>query len=156
SIKALRDATLADLETYRRLLPEPIRRRCLHVITENERTLHAKDALNNGNVTLLGKLMNLSHESLRDDYEVSCDELDLMVDLARQQSGTYGARMMGGGFGGATVNLVRRSTLETFVAQVADGYQRKTGIKPDIMMVEADNGVEEYELNANSAPVVLS
>jgi galactokinase len=109
--------------------------------------------LKSGNVILLGKLMSLSHESLRDDYEVSCRELDLMVDLSRQQSGTYGARMMGGGFGGATVNLVSKSTLETFAAQVADGYQRQTGIKPDIMMVEADKGVEEYAVNVTSAPV---
>ena len=153
SIKALRDVTLLDLERYGAVLPEPIRRRCLHVITENERTLQARDALKSGNVTLLGNLMNLSHESLRDDYEVSCHELDLMVDLARRQSGMYGARMMGGGFGGATVNLVRKSSFESFAAQVADWYQRQTGIKPEIMMVEADNGVEEYSDAASPAPL---
>jgi galactokinase len=97
--------------------------------------------------------MNLSHESLRDNYEVSCKELDLMVELARRQSGTYGARMMGGGFGGATVNLVRRSTFETFAAQIADEYERRTGIKPDVMMVEADNGVEEHVVTADSVAV---
>jgi galactokinase len=153
SIKALRDVTLDDLKQYGALLPEPVRRRCMHVVTENGRTTHAKDALKSGDVTLLGKLMNLSHESLRDNYEVSCRELDLMVDLARQHSGTYGARMMGGGFGGSTVNLVRTSTFESFAEQIHDGYRNQTGIDPDIMMVEADNGVEEYAVNAQPAPV---
>ena len=146
SIEALRDVTLADLEQHSELLPEPFLRRCRHVVTENQRTLHARDALKAGNVTVLGKLMNLSHESLRDDFEVSCLELDLMVDLARQQSGTYGARMMGGGFGGATVNLVRKSTFEDFAAQVANSYRNETSIDADIMMIEADNGVEEFAL----------
>ncbi|HEY5885278.1 MAG TPA: galactokinase [Pyrinomonadaceae bacterium] len=151
SIRALRDVTLADLQQFPELLPEQVLRRCMHVVTENERTIHAKRALESGNVTLLGKLMNLSHESLRDDYEVSCRELDLMVDLARQQSGTYGARMMGGGFGGSTVNMVRRSSVESFAAHVSDGYKEQTGIEPDIMIVEADRGVEEHTLNDNLA-----
>jgi len=122
-------------------------------VAENERTLQAKDALKSGDVTLLGKLMNLSHESLRDNYEVSCRELDLMVDLAMRHPGTYGARMMGGGFGGATVNLVRISAFESFAGQIRDSYKDQTGIDPDIMMVEPDNGVEEYAVNAGPAPV---
>ena len=147
SIKALRDLTLADLQQHGQRLPEAIRRRCSHVITENERTLRAKDALMTGDVILLGELMNLSHESLRDDYEVSCRELDLMVELARRHSGTYGARMMGGGFGGATVNLVCKETFEDFAAQVSYGYKNETGIDAEIMMVDADNGIEEYAVN---------
>lgn len=148
SIKALRDVTLHDLDQHGALLSDPILRRCMHVVTENQRTLQAKDALKMGDVALLGKLMNLSHESLRDNYEVSCRELDLMVDLARQHPGTYGARMMGGGFGGTTVNLVHRSTFESFAHQVRAGYKNETGIDPDIVMVDCDNGVEEYAMNA--------
>ena len=87
--------------------------------------------------------MNLSHESLRDDYEVSCRELDLMVELARQQEGVAGARMMGGGFGGSTVNLVPRDNFNEFRRVVSEGYQRATGLLPTIITVEADDGVCE-------------
>ena len=153
AINALRDVTLSHLERYSDILTEPLLRRSRHVVTENGRTLHALDALRAGNVPLLGKLMDLSHESLRDDYEVSCLELDLMVDLARQQEGTYGARMMGGGFGGATVNLVRNGTIEQFATRVAEAYHSQTGIEPGIMIIEPDNGVEEYALRAEPAPV---
>ena len=153
SIKALRDVSALDLEHHGSLLPDPILRRCMHVVTENERTLQAKDALKSGDVPLLGKLMNLSHESLRNNYEVSCRELNLMVDLARRHPGTYGARMMGGGFGGATVNLVRMSTFESFAGQIRESYKDQTGIDPEIMMVEPDNGVEEHAVNAEPAPV---
>lgn len=144
SITTLREVSFDDLAQYESLLPEPLRRRCLHVVSENERTQRAKDALQDGNTSMLGKLMNLSHASLRDDYEVSCRELDVMVDLALQQSGTFGARMMGGGFGGSTVNLVRKSTFESFADGVAEGYKSATGMDATIMMVEADSGVEEY------------
>ncbi len=154
SINALRDVALDDLARFGDLLPENLVRRCRHVVTENERTLRAKEALNSGNSSLLGKLMSLSHQSLRDDYEVSCRELDVMVDLARQQPGTFGSRMMGGGFGGSTVNLVRKSTFERFAEQVSDGYTRSTGIEPTITIVESGSGVEEYAaVNASSALV---
>jgi galactokinase len=154
SITALRDVTPEDLAQYGRLLPEPVRRRCMHVVSENERTLLAKDALKNGSISLLGKLMDLSHESLRDDYQVSCAELDLMVDLARQQPGTLGARMMGGGFGGSTVNLVRKSTFEIFATQVGESYKSATGLEPSIMIIEADSGVEECAA-VNSSPALV-
>ncbi len=92
-IRALRDVGVKDFATHEHLLPEPIKRRCRHVVTENERTLRAAAVLRQGSVAEFGKLMLLSHESLRHDYEVSCTELDVMVELAMQQEGVAGARM---------------------------------------------------------------
>ncbi|HYJ85915.1 MAG TPA: hypothetical protein VEW46_07665, partial [Pyrinomonadaceae bacterium] len=142
-IRSLRDMTLADFENHQDRLPEPLRRRARHVVSENERTLSAVAALKRGDVDRLGEMMNLSHESLRDDYEVSCRELDLMVELARQQQGVTGARMMGGGFGGSTVNLVPRDSFNEFRRAVSEGYQRGTGLLPTVIAVEADDGVGE-------------
>jgi galactokinase len=142
-ILSLRDVTVAGLETYRQDLPETLYRRCRHVVSENERTLAAAEALRSGDVGYLGQLMNLSHESLRDDYEVSCRELDIMVELARKQNGVVGARMMGGGFGGSTVNLVPRNSLEQFCSAVSEAYQRATNLTPMITGIEADDCVLE-------------
>src|SRR3954468_4503858 len=122
-IRALRDVTFADLEANRDVLPDPIYRRCRHVVTENARTLSAADALKDGDITRFGVLMGASHASLRDDYEVSTRELDAMVEAAMEAEGVIGARMTGGGFGGCTVNLVRRESAAAFAAQVADRYQ---------------------------------
>jgi galactokinase len=142
-VRSLRDVTLADLELFGEFLPETLLRRSRHVVSENERTLSAAEALINGDVHRLGELMNLSHESLRDDYEVSCPELDIMVGLARQQIGVAGARMMGGGFGGSTVNLVRQNNIDQFRGRVSEDYQRATGLVPTIISVEAADGVCE-------------
>ena len=142
-LRSLRDVTLADFEKHKERLPETLRRRARHVVSENERTLNAVAALKQGNVDRLGQLINLSHESLRDDYEVSCRELDVMVELARQQKGVTGARMMGGGFGGSTVNLVPRDNFDEFRRAVSEGYQRATGLLPTIIAVAADDGVCE-------------
>lgn len=143
-IRALRDVSVTDLNRYAELLPEPVRRRCRHIVTENERTLRAAAALREGNVAQLGKLMKLSHQSLRDDYEVSCLELDAMVEIALQQEGVAGARMTGGGFGGCTVNLVRRDVLDGFRESVARAYEIATGITPAMYIVEADTGMCEH------------
>ena len=142
-IRSLRDVTVADFEKHQDRLPEPLRRRARHVVWENERTLSAVSALKEGDVDRLGELMDLSHQSLRDDYEVSCRELDLMVELARQQEGVTGARMMGGGFGGSTVNLVPQDNVDEFRRAVSESYQRATGLVPTIITVEADDGVCE-------------
>ena len=104
-IKALRDVSLEDFKRFESFLPEVIRRRCRHIITENNRTLEAAEAFKTGNVERAGQLMSRSHTSLRDDYEVSCEELDLLVSLAENFEGVCGARMTGGGFGGCTINL---------------------------------------------------
>ena len=143
NVVALRDATLEQLEQHRSGLPEVIYRRCRHVITENARVLTAGEALEQGDLHLFGKLMAESHQSLRDDYEVSSEELDLMVELAQKIDGVYGARMTGGGFGGCTVNLVRTENVEEFRARIAEGYERVTRIKPEIYITTAADGAEE-------------
>ncbi len=147
-IQALRDVSLHDLETHRGLLREVIYRRCRHVVTENERVPKAAAALESGNLTAVGDLMAESHRSLRDDYQVSCPELDLMVDLARKHEGVYGSRMTGGGFGGCTVNLVDRSVTAEFKQQIAAGYHASTGRHPDIFVCETSEGVERLPLAA--------
>ena len=142
-ITALRDVNLADFLRHQERLPEPVRRRCRHVIAENERTLAAASALESGAIDEMGSLMNASHQSLRDDYEVSCRELDLMVGAARSVSGVTGARMTGGGFGGCTVNLVRRESLDKFRTIVTRAYSAATGLAPEIFSVESSDGAAE-------------
>ena len=147
NVPSLRDATLELLEQHRNDLPEVIYRRCRHVITENARVLAAGDALEQNDLDRFGKLMAESHQSLRDDYEVSSEELDLMVELAQKIDGVYGARMTGGGFGGCTINLVRTEKTDEFRARVAEGYEQVTKIKPEIYVSNAANGAEEVERN---------
>lgn len=142
-ITHLRDVSTADLKRYESLLPKPLDRRARHVVTENERTLAASNALKSGDVKTLGGLMNESHRSLRDDYEVSCAELDLMCEIALSIEGVAGARMTGGGFGGCTINLVRANATDLFQNTVAQDYEKKTGIAPEIYLVEASAGVRE-------------
>src|SRR5207249_11342642 len=106
NVTSLRDVTAHDLEEFRSALPDTIYKRCRHVVTESDRVLQAADALRTSDLQTFGKLMADSHQSLRDDYEVSCRELDLMVEFANEVAGVIGARMTGGGFGGCTINLV--------------------------------------------------
>lgn len=143
NVKALRDVTLAQLEQYGRDLPEVVYHRCRHVITENARVLSAAEALERSELDLFGELMAASHVSLRDDYEVSSKELDLMVELANRVEGVYGARMTGGGFGGCTINLVDVARVEQFKNYVAREYEEIMKLKPEIYVCEASNGAEE-------------
>ncbi len=140
---ALRDVTIDDFEQYGGDLSEVVYRRCRHVITENARVLAAGDALERGDLSEFGKLMAASHRSLRDDYEVSSAELDLMVELAASFAGVYGARMTGGGFGGCTVNLVATEHDEQFRKYIAESYERETKLKPEVYICNASNGAEE-------------
>jgi galactokinase len=142
-IHALRDVTVEDFKRHEELLPEPVRSRCRHVVTENERTLLAAEALKKSDFEKLGRLMRESHESLRRDYEVSCFELDVMVEVAASVEGVYGARMTGGGFGGSTVNLVRKSALEKFKQEVTSGYNERTRRTPIIYLSEPGAGARE-------------
>jgi galactokinase len=142
-ISALRDVSLADFEAHQDGVPEPVRRRCRHVISENGRTLAAAGALEAGNISLVGRLMNESHDSLRRDYEVSCSELDLLVDIARSVPGVAGTRMTGGGFGGCTVSLVAKQSVRPFEEAVAKEYGRITGLAPHLFEVEASDGASE-------------
>lgn len=143
NVRALRDVTIEQLEQHRSGLAEVIYRRCRHVVTENARVIEAGEALEQHDLSRFGRLMGASHVSLRDDYEVSSEELDLMVELAQKLDGVYGARMTGGGFGGSTVNLVRKEKADEFRARVAQGYERVTGLKPEIYVRNAGNGAEE-------------
>ena len=140
-IRTLRDVSLADLEDHRGFLSDLLYKRCRHVVTENARTRWAAAALESGEIAELRRLMADSHRSLRDDYEVSCRELDIMVQLAMQQPGVLGARMTGGGFGGCTINLVNATESDQFCQRVAEGYQIATGHRPDIYVCEASQGV---------------
>ena len=142
-IKALRDVTIDDLEKFGADLPEVIFRRCKHVITENDRVQQAAQALRHHDCSAFGALMYASHESLRHDYEVSCSELDIMVEIASKLPGIYGARMTGGGFGGCTVNLVAVDHAEAFRAAIAVRYEAATGQKPEIYISTASEGAEE-------------
>jgi galactokinase len=142
-VRALRDVHLKDLDRYCDDLPQTIYNRCRHVVTENARVCDAAAALDKADLPLFGRLMAESHISLRDDYEVSCQELDLMVKLARQVEGVFGARMTGGGFGGSTVNLVENRYVEDFRRSVANAYERSTGLLPQILVSAAADGVGE-------------
>ncbi len=140
--RALRDVSTADLEIHKGALPEIVYRRCRHVVTENERVLAAAEALQSQNAEAFGQLMYRSHASLCGDYEVSCKELDLLVELASSQPGVYGARMTGGGFGGCTVTLIRWDFAASFHSDMARLYKEKTGITPEIYICEAAQGAQ--------------
>jgi galactokinase len=148
-VHALRDVTLSDLSAYRHYLPPVILRRCHHVISENARVIEAAASLESGNLEDFGSLMRQSHQSLRDEYEVSCPELDLMVELSEQIEGVYGARMTGGGFGGCTVNLVREDRAKHFAEAVSRGYEKATGCKPEIYTCFAADGVSQVHTSGN-------
>jgi galactokinase len=139
-VRALRDVTPADLESHKSDLPDPVYRRCRHVISENQRVLGAAEALQAGDLDRVGQFMYESHRSLRCDYEVSSAELDVLVELASACQGVYGARMTGGGFGGCTVNLVRSDAVERLQAKIGEGYARATGIIPALYLCSAAEG----------------
>lgn len=139
-VKALRDVTSESLEARKDQLDETTYRRARHVITENERTEEAAKAMKSGDAERLGLLMNESHESLRDDYEVSNDALDAMVEAARSHEGCLGARMTGAGFGGCAVALVRAEEAEDFVAKTSALYKEKTGHDAAVYVCTATEG----------------
>ncbi len=143
AIHALRDVSADLLQRHERELSPIISKRCSHVIYENQRTIDAARAFSSGNLTRVGELMAASHCSLRDLYEVSCRELDVMVEAAQDLPGFIGGRMTGGGFGGCTINLVREENAEDFAAQIADRYQAATGIDPQVYIRSAEDGAQE-------------
>ena len=148
-VRALRDVTLTQLEAPRQKLTPKVFARCRHVITENERVKSAVKTLHRGDSKALGALLQDSHRSLRDDYEVSCKELDLMVEIAMAQPGLIGARMTGGGFGGCTVNLVESAAVSNFKQDVAEEYSSKTGLTPEIYVSPASEGAQQLALEEN-------
>lgn len=140
-ITCLRQVSVVDFEKFKDMLPETVRKRCRHVVYENKRVLKAVNALREDKIKEFGKLMKESHESLKDDYEVSCPELDLMVDIAGRQEGCIGSRMSGAGFGGCTVNLIEEEHILKFVEDVKSKYCSKTGIDPEIYVSHPASGV---------------
>ena len=139
-IKALRDVTPQQLSSAIDAMPPVIYNRCLHVVEEIQRVLQAVDCLRSGNLNQMGQLMSASHRSLRDLYEVSCRELDVMVEAAEGLPGYYGGRMTGGGFGGCTINLVASEHSETFRECIAERYREQTGISPEIYVCSSADG----------------
>jgi galactokinase len=140
AIRNLRDVDPEDLDTASDVLSEILLRRARHVVTENARVLEAVKVLEEGDLERFGELMNASHESLRDDYEVSSKELDTLVELAWKQPGALGARMTGAGFGGCTVNLVRTDAADAFAEAVSRGYQEALGLQAEIYVCRASDG----------------
>jgi len=140
NIKNLRDATLEMLTHCTSELPEPIFKRCHHIITENERVLNATDALTKKDFHLLGKLMYQSHLSLQTKYEVSCQELDFLVDITQENPHVLGSRMMGGGFGGCTINLILRNERASFVDHASTAYRKQYGIDLKDYSVQISDG----------------
>ncbi len=141
-VKALRDVTMKQFEQMAGGLDVVTRRRALHVISENDRTLRAADAMRRGDAVELGRLMAESHRSLRDDYEVSSDALNAMVECAAAHPACFGARMTGAGFGGCAMALIRADAADDFVAKTAAAYQQKTGHTPAVYVCQATNGAE--------------
>ena len=140
AITALRDATPEDLEAVRDSLDPVVFRRCRHVLAENRRVSSCASALESGDLARVASLLADSHASLRDDFEVSCPELDLLVELASGLPGVHGSRMTGGGFGGCTVQLVESGAVDAFRHRVAAAYRRETGRIPEILACEASAG----------------
>jgi galactokinase len=136
----LRDATLDDLEKWGREMDPKSYLRAKHVITEDLRTVAASEALLKGDMKEVGRLMAEAHISYSKDFEGSCDEADLMVDLANELPGLIGARLTGGGFGGCTINLVEQDQAKAFAAELGRRYAAKTGITPEIHICHASDG----------------
>ena len=143
AIRALRDVSVEMVDQRANDLPPTVWNRCSHVVRENQRTLDAARALEAGDMTRVGALMRASHHSLRDLYEVSCRELDIMVEAAQGLPGFCGGRMTGGGFGGCTINLVRDENARTFSSQISERYQRATGISPQVYLCSAEDGAQQ-------------
>jgi galactokinase len=139
-IRALRDISIQQLEEHSKDLPDTIYRRCLHVVQEDQRVQDAAQRLIDGDLNGFGDLMRASHRSLRDLYEVSCRELNIMVEVAEGLPGYYGGRMTGGGFGGSTVNLVNAADAASFADQIAERYQQETGTKPLVYICSPADG----------------
>ena len=142
-ISALRDISMEDIEAHESKIPPVIFRRCRHVIRENARVLDTVKALKENSLSTIGKLMAQSHQSLRDDFEASCSELDIMVELAQKERGVIGSRMTGGGFGGCTINLVETERVEQFRESIGAAYRSATGMTSEIYVSQAGEGASE-------------
>ena len=142
-IKTFGDLTEDGFEQYKDAIKDPVRqKRAKHAVYENQRTIRAVEALRNNDVKLFGQLMNASHESLRHDYEVSCEEIDILVDLAQAMPGVIGSRITGGGFGGCTVSIVEDATVDRFIEEIGKTYKEKVGHEAEFYVVEIGDGAK--------------
>lgn len=141
AIKALRDVTPDGLERWRALLPDLVYRRCRHIVTENARVLEAERALNAGDFAACGRAMNASQASMRDDFEITCPEIDALAEIGQGIDGVYGSRMTGGGFGGCTVSLVDAGAVEAAKATLLERYRAATGIDGEAFVCSPSDGV---------------
>jgi len=139
-VHSLRDITISELETYREKLPEEVYRRCYYILNENMRLLNGCELLRNNDLDGFGKLMYQSHEGLSKWYEVSCPELDFLAETARAYPGVSGSRMMGGGFGGCTINIVPKAILDDFQENMKVAYTKEYGKSPEIYVTQLDDG----------------
>ena len=145
-IKTLGDLSNEDFESFQSAIKDPVcLKRARHAVHENQRTIQAVEALKNNDIALFGKLMNASHESLKTDYEVSCPEIDLLVDLAQSMPGVIGSRITGGGFGGCTVSIVKNDTVDRFVKEIGSAYQKETGHEAEFYIVEIGDGARKLQ-----------
>lgn len=144
-IQTLGDLTEEEFEVNKEAVRCPIRqKRAKHAVYENQRTIRAAEALKLNDIETFGKLMNASHISLRDDYEVSCDEIDLLVNLAWETEGVIGSRITGGGFGGCTVSIVKNDAVDYFIEKIGGQYEEKTGYEAEFYVVDIGNGAGKY------------
>ena len=141
SIESLGDLDMETFEKYKSVIGDSVKeQRAKHAVAENQRTIDAVAALKADNIELFGQLMNQSHISLRDDYEVSCEEIDILVDLAWNTPGVIGSRITGGGFGGCTVSIVKNDAIDTFIETIGAAYKEKVGHEAEFYTVEIGDG----------------
>lgn len=142
-IRALRDVSISDFENLKNKLPVPERFRAEHVIYEIDRVLKAVEALKNNDLELIGKLQRESQKSMKDLFEISCEEIDIMAELADSVKGVYGTRIIGGGFGGCTISLVKGEAVEEIKSKILSEYPKKTGKNPEIWVCNSSDGARE-------------
>ena len=143
-IRTLGDLTEEEYEAHKDAIKDPVRqKRAKHAVYENQRTIRAVEALKNNQTELFGKLMNASHESLKNDYEVSCGEIDILVDLAQEMPGVLGSRITGGGFGGCTVSIVKNEAIDDFIDSIGKAYQKKVGHSAEFYVVDIGDGAHK-------------
>ena len=143
-IKTLGDLSEPQFNQNKRAITNPTAlKRARHAVFENQRTIRAVEALKENDIRLFGGLMNASHVSLRDDYEVSCEEIDILVDLAWETEGVIGSRITGGGFGGCTVSIVKNESVDHFISSIGAAYKEKVGHEAEFYVVEIGDGAHK-------------
>ena len=146
-IKTLGDLTEAEFEAHKDAIKDPVCvKRAKHAVYENQRTIKAVQALKENNIKEFGKLMNASHVSLRDDFEVSCEEIDILVDLAWKTPGVIGSRITGGGFGGCTVSIVENDQVQAFTENIGKAYAEKVGHEAEFYVVDIGDGAGKMDI----------